>query len=366
MATYVKIKLRRDSLANWKSANPVLSLGEAGVDMDNCKIKIGNGSATWNDLPYVNDDVYGELEKIIKLIAGVTGNGKLRDPVANVGSLSTKYPNPVPGDIVFITSEGQYYVWNGSEWDPISGVGSGNGITTVQTKDGLSSMQPTPTVGSLVYVINEKKYYSYDGSVWTAMNTIAPVSSRPSNPYTGQIIFLNSDNKLYFWDGAKWVEVGGNNGSGITACATVADLTTQFTNPTAGMMAYVINPGKYYYYNGTSWNPAFDTISAGQVESLLAQKIAQFDVLGMGYQIANFDESSGMPIFYTFDDNTCMFIKWVENSTEYVEYISFFTSKDGIDPLAAETLTNPDVKVQFEYETVNGLKRITKRIVTRK
>jgi hypothetical protein len=39
----VRIQLRRDTLANWESVNPVLSQGEIGVDLTNNLIKIGDG-----------------------------------------------------------------------------------------------------------------------------------------------------------------------------------------------------------------------------------------------------------------------------------------------------------------------------------
>jgi hypothetical protein len=41
-----RIQLRRDTAANWVSANPVLRAGEIGIETDTLKFKIGNGS-TW-------------------------------------------------------------------------------------------------------------------------------------------------------------------------------------------------------------------------------------------------------------------------------------------------------------------------------
>lgn len=46
------IQLRRGSSADWTAANPVLSQGEVGVEIDTNKFKIGDGSLTWNSLPY--------------------------------------------------------------------------------------------------------------------------------------------------------------------------------------------------------------------------------------------------------------------------------------------------------------------------
>lgn len=46
------IRLRRGTAAQWTAANPVLANGEAGVETDTLKMKIGNGSSTWTALAY--------------------------------------------------------------------------------------------------------------------------------------------------------------------------------------------------------------------------------------------------------------------------------------------------------------------------
>ena len=50
-----RIQIRRDTAANWASANPVLAVGEQGYETDTGKMKIGNGSSTWNTLSYFAD-----------------------------------------------------------------------------------------------------------------------------------------------------------------------------------------------------------------------------------------------------------------------------------------------------------------------
>jgi hypothetical protein len=63
MATNVdaQICVRRDTAANWTSANPTLLNGEVGYDTTNNKIKIGNGSSLWSALPYLTDATGGSL-----------------------------------------------------------------------------------------------------------------------------------------------------------------------------------------------------------------------------------------------------------------------------------------------------------------
>ena len=49
------IQIRRDTAANWTSANTVLAQGELGAETDTSKIKIGDGSTVWNSLGYLID-----------------------------------------------------------------------------------------------------------------------------------------------------------------------------------------------------------------------------------------------------------------------------------------------------------------------
>ena len=50
------IQLRRDTAANWVTANPVLHDGEIGIETDTRKRKCGNGTTAWNSLPYMFSD----------------------------------------------------------------------------------------------------------------------------------------------------------------------------------------------------------------------------------------------------------------------------------------------------------------------
>lgn len=48
----VRIQLRRDTAADWTSANPVLAEGEMGIETDTDLFKIGDGSTAWTSLGY--------------------------------------------------------------------------------------------------------------------------------------------------------------------------------------------------------------------------------------------------------------------------------------------------------------------------
>ena len=49
------IQIRRDTAANWTSANPTLAQGELGIETDTLKVKAGTGSTAWTSLGYLVD-----------------------------------------------------------------------------------------------------------------------------------------------------------------------------------------------------------------------------------------------------------------------------------------------------------------------
>jgi hypothetical protein len=75
MATFSKrIQLRNDTPSNWTTANPVLLAGEVGIETDSARnrIKIGDGTTAWNDLPYFLDAREEEVGDYQDFLDGLT------------------------------------------------------------------------------------------------------------------------------------------------------------------------------------------------------------------------------------------------------------------------------------------------------
>lgn len=53
------IQNKIDTSANFTTNNPILASGQFGVESDTNKIKMGNGTSTWNDLEYISGDNNG-------------------------------------------------------------------------------------------------------------------------------------------------------------------------------------------------------------------------------------------------------------------------------------------------------------------
>lgn len=50
------LKFKRGKASEWQDNNLVLAAAEPGFEIDTGKLKIGNGTDHWNDLPYINED----------------------------------------------------------------------------------------------------------------------------------------------------------------------------------------------------------------------------------------------------------------------------------------------------------------------
>lgn len=64
MEVKAKIKNRIDTLENWETENPILENGEIAlvkVSDERMIIKIGNGSSSFNDLPYVSQNYINRI-----------------------------------------------------------------------------------------------------------------------------------------------------------------------------------------------------------------------------------------------------------------------------------------------------------------
>lgn len=100
-------RLRRDTAANWTAANPVLSLGEPGLETDTRLVKYGDGTTAWNSLAY--STVAGLAETVqdivgAMLVAGANVTVTYDDPagtatIAVTGTLPAARMPAYSGDV---------------------------------------------------------------------------------------------------------------------------------------------------------------------------------------------------------------------------------------------------------------------------
>jgi hypothetical protein len=131
------IQIRRDTAANWTSANPVLAQGELGAETDTSKIKIGNGSTAWTGLAYLIDaGGYATLSGVqtftgTKTFAGTTST--LAGVLTNAAEVATVSATAATGTIAYdITTQSVlYYTSNASaNWTVNFRASSGTSLDT--------------------------------------------------------------------------------------------------------------------------------------------------------------------------------------------------------------------------------------------
>ena len=107
MAT--KIKLRRDNSSVWQQHNPILFDGEPGYETDTGKLKIGNGTTPYNDLPYTynttgetNRPAWGDIVGPIAADQALTDALNSKELKSNKGRSSGYAPLDADGKVPVI------------------------------------------------------------------------------------------------------------------------------------------------------------------------------------------------------------------------------------------------------------------------
>ncbi len=151
--TLAKIQLRRDTAANWTTANTLLAAGEFGFETDTGRFKVGNGSSVWAALSY--EAVYlpsatRGAPTAVTAAGGITPTSALRQLRFLVGSPGAVVVSANP-QIVAGTVIGQELLLTGTS-DSLS--------VTIQNGTGLELNGPCVLKnGSRISLV-------WDGTVW--------------------------------------------------------------------------------------------------------------------------------------------------------------------------------------------------------
>ena len=108
MADVIKttFQVKRGTAARWEELNLILNPGEPGFEMDTFKLKIGNGSTPWKELPYVNDVDISKysLKKLDTATTGMSASYQLTKDGIGIGAVID-----IPKDIMVKSGSVQTY-----------------------------------------------------------------------------------------------------------------------------------------------------------------------------------------------------------------------------------------------------------------
>ena len=133
----VRIQLRRDTAANWTSANPVLGAGEMGIETDTDQFKLGDGTTAWASLAYGGiqgpQGIQGiQGEQGIQGIQGETGSAGADggfDSTQTIANLSTNYT-------ILAADKGKLFTNSAAVTVTVTGLATGEQVDFIQTNAG--------------------------------------------------------------------------------------------------------------------------------------------------------------------------------------------------------------------------------------
>lgn len=222
MAT--KIKLRRDSATNWTTANPVLAIGEPGLETNTLKLKFGDGTTPWNSLAYATNGVSGGIS------------------LASLSAVNSGTPSG-SGSLAYNSSTG-VFTYTPPNLSPYL-----TGITSLQVRTALgytplsaSSLTVAPNASSNFY-----SALTYANGVFTYTPFVLPVASTTVSggvKVDGTSITINN---------GVITAVGGGGGGGGSGTVNAGLSSALAYYPSNGTVVDDIV--------GAYWNPVSSTLS---------------------------------------------------------------------------------------------------------
>ena len=196
-----RLQIRRDSAANWASANPVLAQGELGVELDTNKFKVGNGTSDWNSLPYListSDYISGvpsSVDNEIALFSGTGGKTLKRATTSGVLKASS--------GVLSAATAGTDYV----------APGTSSTFTAAQAFNGQVTLKE---VKDTVFTITDTAGFQIDPANGSIQTVTLGASRTPAatNFEAGQCVLLGIDDGAAYsitWTtvAPTWVKAGG-------------------------------------------------------------------------------------------------------------------------------------------------------------
>jgi hypothetical protein len=234
------IQIRRDTAANWTSANPTLAQGELGTESDTTKIKIGDGTTAWNSLDYLINtvDSYTYGRNIFTATADQTTfsvtytvgfvdvymNGvKLilgTDYTATNGTSVVLSAGASSGDIIEVIDFKTFAVANALQTSDLGVTVQGYDANTTTATN--TQTLTNKTIRSTVYALTGTAFDATNGAIQT--KTITANTTFTDSMSSGDAIVLiltDAGSYTITWPTMTWVTSGGNVAPTLTAADTL-------------------------------------------------------------------------------------------------------------------------------------------------
>ena len=191
----VRITLRSDTAANFASANPVLLKGEAAYETDTNKLKFGDGTTHYADLPYFAADVGETIEALLTNYMKVS---EYQGSTSGVVKAADKLAKAVTINGVSFDGSANITVEDNTKI-PTSQKGAANGVATLDTTGKVPSSQLPSYVDDVI-----EGYYS-GGKFYTTSAHTTEITGEGGKIYVD--ITDGAGNAQYRYTGTAYVSI---------------------------------------------------------------------------------------------------------------------------------------------------------------
>jgi len=186
--SFVTIKVRRGTTAQWNSTTKNLANGEIGFNTTLNKFKIGTGSTPWPDLPYLNTlpSEFTELaqDAVESALTAGTGISKSYNDLANTITISVD--STIANKTYVDTAVSGLGSTSATTYVPLSAIGNADGVASLDSNGQIPLSElgnlidgaPTAldTLNELAAAINDDS--SYAATITTALGTKITATSQ--------------------------------------------------------------------------------------------------------------------------------------------------------------------------------------------
>lgn len=195
-----QIQLRRDTAANWASANPTLASGEPAFETDTGKFKIGDGVTAYNSLPYKGEgsagvDDYEDLTSKPQINSiTLEGNKTATDlglaTVEDIANLDTNKQNKLTAGAGLSLTDNEISI----DTQTYKGLVYSNNDTTFGTIDYSSGVYNQKTVIKYPTVKDGLGVVAFDGNInnITSFDYMTVVKVTDFSNHNGVVMFAGN------------------------------------------------------------------------------------------------------------------------------------------------------------------------------
>jgi hypothetical protein len=280
----VSIRIRRGTTAQWNASTNVLASGEIALDTTLGKIKVGNGSSLWQDLPFFSIAPSELLSLTQENIADTVldGTGIDKSFNAETGKLTVSVDDTIANKTYVDTAVSSLGNTSDETYIPISLYGVADGVATLDLDGTIPDSEIPATIAR---VIDLPSLDGYATESYVDIEIAALVDSAPETLDTLNELSAALANDPDFATSIT-TTVGNKLDSSLAAITYATIESPEFTGTVSGVTAEHVGLGNVNNTSDTS-KPISDLVQAALNTKI--NEIIEFNLQSGSYTIQDTD-----------------------------------------------------------------------------